>query len=383
MRLTLLTTSLLSLALSACGGGSGTDAGLDSGLFTPFDAGPPAFPDASTDSGLPELFTIRLAHQIPGMTGTEASIGSAHVCAWLYNGDARVPVPPQFLTQATGPIPFRGVSPYLPFRTIDPLDYLIAAYEPADLSAGCPSAPDAAGAPTPVVTGRVAAADAPTGSVVTALLTGLAPGTLGAPAGELPMICDPTPDPTPFDAACSAALAGRMIVVRDDLTPPASGRARVRVSNQLANIAPLGFNVCYEASLAPDTSMPPGACVDTDPNDVPEMLFANVTYGTVTEYIERAPITPTVPTMGFGGALYLVPETGASGCPPFSLIPGGRCLPVLAAFPEAPPSPNIQPQLEEGEIATIFITGALGLSGDDAAAFGSLFFMWQDNLTGE
>lgn len=371
----------LCLALAACDGDGDPDAGVDAGLFTPFDAGPRAFVDAAIDAGPPAVFTVRLAHQIPGMTGTEESPGAAHVCVWLFNDARQVPLPPQFLTQSTGPIPFRGVSPYLQLAVVSPLDYVMALYEPSDVATGCPSDPYASDAPEAALLDRLPADATPVDSVSTALAIGFARGTLGADEGALPARCDPTPNPAPFDEPCPEAFAARLIVVADDLTPPADGMARLRVSNQIQNIAPVGFNVCYEASLAPDVSMPPGACLDTNPSDTPSLLFANVTPGTVTEYVERAPITPTVPSMGFGGAIYLVPETtGATGCPPFAALPAGsRCLPILAAFPTAPPAANIQPQLVDGAIGTLFISGVLGLSGEDAAAFGSLMFIWQDN----
>ena len=361
--------------------GSGPD---DGGVHPGFDVGPPIDTgvDAAIDAGPDPMFRVRVVHDVVGMEGTDEAPGAAHLCAWLMNGERLVPVPPTFLTESTGPIPFRGVSPYVPFFVVDPLDYRIGVYEPAALAAGCPADPDAADAPRAVHLGRIAPGDVPDGSTSSVLTTGLARGSLGAAEGELPAICDPTPDPAPFDAPCGDALEARLAVVRDDLRPPAAGMAKLRVSNQIPNIAPLGFNVCYEASLVPDTAGPPGRCVDADGSDAPAVLFSNVRYGEVTEYVERAPIVPTVPASGAGGAIFLVPETGGTGCPPFSLLPASaqRCLPILAAFPTPPPADNIRPHLADGDVTTLMISGALGLSGDDAAAFGSLLFLWQDDF---
>ncbi|HJL14055.1 MAG TPA: hypothetical protein RMH99_00295 [Sandaracinaceae bacterium LLY-WYZ-13_1] len=372
------------LLLAACDGGDDADAGLDAGPRPDaglYDAGV----DAGLDAGPEPTFRVRLVHDVPGMTGTEEAPGSAHVCAWLYNGERRVPLPPNFLTRSTGPIPFRGVSPYVPFAVVDPLAYRLGVYEPTDVAEGCPEDPLASGAPSPVLLEDLEADQVPADSVSSVVLTGLLEGTLGADGGALPSVCDPTPDPAPFDEACPGGLAARMIVVSDDPSEPAEGMAKLRFAQQIPNIAPVGFNLCYEPSLAPDPEGPPGTCIDTVPDDTPSTLFADVGYGEVTAYAERAPITPTVPSMGFGGAFFLVPETGGVGCPPFTALPESsqRCLPVLAAFPTPPPSDNIRPQLEAGQVTTLFATGLLGLAGDDAEAFGSSLFLWQDDYVAE
>ena len=202
----------------------------------------------------------------------------------------------------------------------------------------------------------------------------------------LPDLCNPAPDPAPFDETCTAEVAAQLIVQPDPQTEPGADMALIRVSQQLPNISPVPFNVCYEPTLAPNPSGPPGSCTDTDPGDTAETLFALVGYGSTTDYTERAPIVPTNPLAGFGGAIYLVADaSGTRGCPRFTDLAASEqaCLPILAMFPSPPPSDNIQPQLEAGHRTTLFINGAFGLSGDDAMSFGPSMFMWQDNFVAE
>src|SRR5690606_24003006 len=145
---------------------------------------------------------------------------------------------------------------------------------------------------------------------------------------------------------------------------------------------PAGFNVCYDPDLVPSPTER-GVCSEPASESDPTLLFANVTYGTVTHYTEVDPLQPTgALSPGVGGGIYLVLETtGSTGCPPFDALPAPlqRCYPMIAAFPPPPPpSDNIRPNLAAGDVSTIFIAGAAGLSGAEAA-YASSMILWQDN----
>ena len=294
------------------------------------------------------------------------------MCTWLENGGVLLPVPPQWLTRSLGPLPFRGVSPYVAFPSIAPVDYLLGVYDASALPTGCPVDPRASGAPTPALLDTIAPADVPTDTVSTIVLTGWLPGTFGAEPTDLPSRCG---------ATLSSRVANRASrrIVRDDLTPAPATMARLRASNQIAGVDPAPFNVCYDATLVPMPTAPT-TCTDVDPTDAPTALFRALAYGETTDYADRAPITPTIPTMGVGGALYLVVETGGVGCPAYNPAAHGGCLPIVQAFPEPPPAENIQPALFEGDVATLFISGVLGLDSPDREAFGPAMFFWRDNL---
>ncbi|MBZ0118895.1 MAG: hypothetical protein K8H88_17990 [Sandaracinaceae bacterium] len=369
------------LGLAACGGGGGTDAGTDAGPSDagPMDAGPDGGPpmiDAGPDGGPPPMFQVRLANNIPGFSS--ASGFGLDVCFWgSIADDTVVPGTTEWLTQTIGPVPFRGVSPYRERVLVAALRYVIGLYDPAVIRpAGCPANPYDAAAPDPVLLEVVNGATLSVGARYSAIATGLAPDTLGATGGAFPSVCGAPPT---FGAPCAGTVAPRLLLVEDDATAPASGMARLRVSNQVANL-PVGFNVCYDPSLVPMAGNP--ACSDTNPADTPETLFPNVTYGTVTEYAERAPIEPTITAMGIGGGIYLVPETGTAGCPAYDAAMFGGCLPILAAFPTPPGADNIQPSLSDGDIDTIFIQGVAGQPANPDATMDvsvKLFF-WQDNF---
>ena len=354
-------------ALGSCDPDGGGDAGADSGRAdtAPFDS---ARPDtAVVDSGPPPGFAVRLSHDIPGMVGAppaaggETVVGGAHVCTWLENGGVLLPVPPQWLTRSIGPLPFRGVSPYVPFPTIAPVDYLLGVYDAADLAGGCPVDPRAGEAPPAAVLDTISPDAVPTGTRSTIILNGWLAGTFGAAETERPSLCGPT-----LSGPCGQAAA--RTIVNDDPRMPPPSMARVRASNQIANVDPAPFNVCYDATLVPMAATPT-VCMDVNPGDLAEALFAAVGFGVTTDYVERAPLVPTIPAMGVGGALYLVVETGATGCPPYEAGVHGGCLPIAAAFPEPPPAENIQPMLAEGHVSTLFINGSLGLSEPERATF--------------
>ena len=172
----------------------------------------------------------------------------------------------------------------------------------------------------------------------------------------------------------------------DDQTEPAAGMARLRVSHQIPNTTPLPVYVCYDPGLVPTDAM--GGCTDTTPPPAgtdEESLFGPVEYGTTTDYVERDPIEPTIPSMGAGGGIYLVAQIPPrDGCVAFSALTAGeqRCLPILDAFPTPQPSDNIQPSLEAGDITTLFLNGVLSRPDDPPqpqAGFPPAFFLWQDN----
>ena len=397
-RQTLAAIAALGLIVGACDDGvDDTDAGLGGAvdMDTGVDDGDTGVEmdtgvDEDTgpgDAGPPPSFQIRLVHNLPGLTGTAAAPGSAHLCLWVSAGGGAIAATKQFLTEATGPIPFRGVSSYVTFPVVAPADYLVGVYEPdAVMTDGCPDDPEDAAAPAARLLATIGPDSVPADSFSSAILSGFATGTFGAADDALPDLCNPAPDPAPFDETCTAEVAAQLIVQPDPQTEPGADMALIRVSQQLPNISPVPFNVCYEPTLAPNPSGPPGSCTDTDPGDTAETLFALVGYGSTTDYTERAPIVPTNPLAGFGGAIYLVADaSGTRGCPRFTDLAASEqsCLPILAMFPSPPPSDNIQPQLEAGHRTTLFINGAFGLSGDDAMNFGPSMFMWQDNFVAE
>lgn len=347
------------------------------------DAGTDGGPgDAGTDAGPTPTFRIRLINDIPGLVGTTDEVGAAHVCAWFSN-EGTVVGPPQFLTQATGPVPFRGVSPYLEFPVVAPIDYLLGLYDPGDLGtpAACPNDPHEGGAPAAAVLAEIAPELVPEGSFVSVVATGLAPDTLGATGGALPSVCNPAGAPT-FMEPCTTFA--QLVVYEDDRTPPASGMTRFRVMNQVANSTPpSGWTLCYDPGVVPMTP-PAMGCTDLTPGARDNVALASaVAYGDATEYQDRAPIVPTgSPIAGIGGGLYLHLEDG-SGCPP--LIAGQACFPILAAFP--PPAAGddalpdeVRPMMEDGAILTVFINGLLPPGAPFEPDFGVSFFVWQDNL---
>lgn len=379
-----LGAALLALCLAACEtvppgvDGGGEDAGRDAGRDGGPDAGAP-------DAGPPQTFTARLVNDVPGYAAVE-------VCMWLTVDGVIVPsdTPGILLTAGDLVVPFRGVSSYIrsDFFVASPLvDFLVALYDAAAFGGTCPNDPSAAGAPRAALVDRIVGAELTVGATYSIIATGFAEGTLDAEEGELPSRCDPLMG---FTRPCGEATGARLVLVDDDLSEPADGRARLRVANMVPNVQPLGFMVCYDPELVPSPDMAMaarGACVEASTMVDPVALTpAPLLYGAVTEYVERDPIQPTLPGIppGVGGGIYLaaVPPTTTS-CPPFSALPVQRCLPILGAFPTPPGADNIQPNLEAGDVTTLFIQGALGVT--EAADpreedYRVRFFLWQDDL---
>jgi hypothetical protein len=362
--------------LIACDGGGDPDGGPgqpDGGPIA--DAGTDAGPQV--DAGPAPTFIARLANNVPGHAAVE-------VCMWTAVGGTIVPAnaPGVLLTAGDVVVPFRGVSSYIEgnpfFIAYDVVDFRVALYPAEGFGGTCPNDPEAGGAPDAVLIDTILGADLEADGRYTILATGFDEGTLGAADGELPSRCGPT-----LDQPCDEAAAARLVLASDDLSDPAEGMARLRVSAQVPNVAPAGFNVCYDADLVPSASER-GVCSEPAPATDPTLLFANVTYGSVTDYAEIDPIQPTSALApGVGGGIYLVLETtGTTGCPPFSALPAPlqRCYPMIAAFPPPPPpSENIRPNIAAGDVSTIFIAGAAGLSGAGAPDASSMR-RWQDNI---
>jgi len=354
-----------------------TDAGVDAGES---DAGPP-----------PETFEIRLANNLPGLVDGSGEAAGLHVCRYISFMGASVGGG-TLLTGTLGPVPFRGVSPRLSALVSE---YLVAMYTPENLGtpAACPDDPVAMGAPTAAIVAVVPQDMLPADSQITLLVTGVGPDTLGASGGALPSLCNDAGAAPTFGALCTAEA--QLLIIEDDQTAPAAGMARFRVSNQVVNSTPpSGFTVCYDPGLVP---MPDGSCVDTTPMAVATdqvALATAVTYGTVTDYEDRAPIAPTdMPAAGSGGGIYLHLED-TMGCPDFTaaVAAGGSsaCYPMLAAAPPTPmgedPLPgNVRFELEADTINTIFISGIVyrpdqAATVDPMGDFGPSFFVWQDDF---
>lgn len=388
MKLNLFLACVCALTLAvACDNDGDPDAGTDAG--TGMDAGEDAGDtmtdggfDAGEDGGPPPAFSVRLVHNIPGMTGSTAIPGGTHICSWVSIADGTViDGTATFLTETLGAIPFRGVSPYLQFPVADPAAYIVGLYEPDSITA-CPADPYDAAATPAVLLAPVAATDVPTDSFSSLIATGLIPGTLTATGSDLPAFCNSGVPPT-FDQPCTDTT--QLLIINDDQTAPAAGESRIRVSNMVVNSAPVGFTVCYDPGLVADPSSP-GSCVaDFTPTD--HVAVATAGYGTATDYVERAPIAPTTVTIPDGaggtmdvpgGALYL--EFGPTCAAP---EPGESCYPIL---PDAlrpvtdPPLPDeVRFQLEPDAVTTIFVSGYLPPGAPFQAAFGASFMIWQDN----
>ncbi len=378
------TTALCAaLLMAACDGGGDPDAG-------PADTGP--LPDVGPrdagmreDGGPPRRFTARIVNDVPGYAAVE-------VCMWITVDGEIVPgdSPGLLLTAGDLVVPFRGVSPYLAsdfFVASPAVEYLVALYDAASFGGACPIDPRVASAPAAALIGTVNGAELEPGGTYSIIAAGLASGTLGADEGELPSLCDPLMG---FTQPCGEAAAGQLFLARDDLSEPAEDMARLRIANLVPNLAPLGFMVCYDPELVPhpDAAMSArGACVEASTSVPPIALNATpVRFGDVTEYAERPPIQPTVPTIppGVGGGIYLAPvPPTATDCPTFDMLPVQRCLPILGAFPTPPPAENVQPNLEAGDVTTLFIQGALGVTEDadpTVEDFRVKLFLWQDDF---
>ncbi len=361
--------ALLAMGLAGCDGGNGgTDAGpADSGPRP--DSGPPPDGgpvDAGTDAGPadagppPGMFEVRLVNNVPGHEALD-------ICLWASVTDNTViPGTAEFLTQSdsVGPLPFRGVSPYVSRTLISGLNFVVGLYPvaPARITA-CPADPFAGDAPIAAVLTTIMGSAIPADSRVSGIATGYAPGTFGA-----------AEDAYPSGERCGGGDCpqSQFLLVVDDTTEPASGQAHLRVSHQVPN-APVSFNICYHPGLVPDPTG--GPCTVAVPDTAPTALFSNVGYEDVTDYSPTAPIQPTLAAMGVGGGIYLEPIVGpGEAC---ATLEGPTvCLPILAAFPTAPPSDNIRPNLAEGDISTIFISGDF----TEAGAYAPQFFIWQDNF---
>ncbi len=378
--------ALSAICLAACetvppevDAGNRDDAGRDAGR----DAGPDA---GAPDAGPPQTFTARLVNDVPGYAAVE-------VCMWLTVDGVIVPsdTPGILLTAGDLVVPFRGVSSYIrsDFFVASPLvDFLVALYDAASFGGTCPNDPTAAGAPRAALLDRIVGADLAVGATYSIIARGFDAGTLGAEEGELPSLCDPLMG---FTQPCSEEATGaRLLLVEDDLSEPAEGRARLRIANMVPNVQPLGFMVCYDPELVPSPDMAMaarGACVEASTTVDPVALTpAPVVFGAVTDYVERDPLQPTLPGIppGVGGGIYLAPvPPTATSCPPFGALPVQRCLPILGVFPTPPGSDNIQPNLEAGDVTTLFIQGALGVT--EAADpreedYRVKLFLWQDDL---
>ncbi|MBX3274048.1 MAG: hypothetical protein KF729_27530 [Sandaracinaceae bacterium] len=383
----------VALALGAwgCDGNGGTDAGTMPGTDAgPRDAGGGGGEDSGmtmmdggggedsgmmmTDAGPPQTFQVRIVNNMPGLTGTTARPGGFHIC--LYVASGATILTSRFVTQTLGPVPFRGVSPYTSLEVIAPLDYIAAFYEPANLGdpAMCPADPNAAGAPTAALIATIPPTALEVNGRYTIITSGLLPDTFGATGGALPSICNPAAAAPTFMAACTQG--SQLLLIEDDDTAPASGNTRVRVSNQVVNSTPpSGFTVCYDPSIVPNPAGD-GTCVDMNPADEAVALATGLAYGMVSAYAERAEIVPTIPAAMAGGGLYVRLEDGMGCTPAFS---GGRCYPILDAWPTAMPADEIQPRMADGSINTIFISGLLPPGAPFAATHGVQFFVWQDN----
>jgi hypothetical protein len=337
---------LLGIAGAGCGDDdgmvevdSGTDAGggVDSG--PPQDTGPPE--DTGVDGGPPPVPVayVRVAHLSPNAQ-------PVRLCLNLLLGDMMLGTP-------TGPlptdsaIPFRGISPYLPFDLNEGITYRVNVFEIGE--GGAVDCTD-----TPLLTVDVDTADLEPDAFYTAGAIGLKP--IDA-EGTLPSVCPNGEMPPTFTQPCPAPLTARIELFEDDSALDAAA-SKIRVLHAIPN-AP-AVDVCY----------------DDDPEDEtpPVAIASNLSFGNASDYFESpAEIADGVITVhAHVPSMSCVPAATLAPLPVAGFLAALRAnedfAPVLAYIPES---------FELNRIYTIFAQGQLPEFADESDT-GVLFLPWQD-----
>lgn len=239
----------LALVVAMAGVGCGddddvvpTDAGTDSGTDS-------AMPDAGMDAGpppTPEVF-VRIAHLSPN--------GSpVRVCTDAIIGGEPIGVPGGPLPPAADPaIPFRGVSPYVPF----PLPAGVEGYRVLIFAETEGPVTSCTGAPT-LSANVMLGEDIEAEGYYTVAAIGF--------VDERPDVCG-----AELDGPCPESLDADLVVFEDDTELDAEA-SKIRVIHAIPNIpAQFGVQICFD----PDTA---------EGEMEPVLLFDRLNFGEATEY---------------------------------------------------------------------------------------------------
>lgn len=315
-------------------GGGGTDSGM-------VDSGPPP-EDTGVDSGPPPVPVayVRVAHLSPNAQ-------PVRLCLNLMLGDMMLGTP-------TGPlptdsaIPFRGISPYLPFDLNEGITYRVNVFEIGE--GGAVDCTD-----TPLLTVDVDTADLEGDAFYTAGAIGLKP--IDA-EGTLPSVCPNGDMPPMFNVECPEALTARIELFEDDSDLDAAA-SKIRVIHAIPN-AP-AVDVCYDD--------------DTEDETPPVAIASNLAFGSASDYFESPAeiadgvitVHAHVPTMS------CVPAATLAPLPLPDTLVAIRMNPAFATVVDYIPE-----SFELNHIYTIFAQGLAPAPIAMANPGGLLFLPWQD-----
>ncbi len=300
------------------------DAGVDTGPM-PMDSGPDTGPVATAN--------VRLAYLIPDGPDMRLCISSLVGGVEAGAPTGPLPAPPD------DPVPFRGITPYIPFALSAGVGYRMKVYQETDTEAGCPDA-----SVEPVIV-----ADIPEGAVdADAYATVALIGLLGDDN-----FCGPT-----FDQPCGETRDARVMLFEDDPAIDAENN-HLRFHNSQVNAPPLDF--CWD---------PDGSGGEMPPVE----LFENVDYGEVTPYLTTVAIERGLLTLHAHVApdMDCVPEAQIAQF----LVPNAFSF-LAGQFGEA--GVNIATTFKVGENVTLFMQGV----GDPDEPFppssdAALLIPWRD-----
>lgn len=315
---------------------SGMDAGRDSAMpdtGTPDDVGPP--PDTGVDSGPPPVPVayVRVAHLSPDTS----PFAGVRVCLNLMLGETMLgePVGPLPTDRA---IPFRGISPYLPFDLNEGITYRVNVFAvDAEGEVDC--------AAEPALTVDVDTADLVGDGHYTAAAIGYSTEQSNCQPG--------------FMTPCMEAQDARIEIFEDDSDLDAAA-SKIRVLHAIPNAPPV--DVCYDAD--PEDETPP------DP------IASNIAFGSASDYFESdAAITTGVISVH-------VHVTGMSCVDSVATTLAQLPIPTAfqataMAFPEEV-RPNIPTTFELNRITTVFAEGIAPMPPSMTNPTGVLFVPWQD-----
>ncbi len=234
-----------------------------------------------------------------------------------------------------GTLPYPGVSSYIPFPTYAApgFAYVVRLYDRAALPFAALGAPcPAVGTLEPVVAGTIETASASPRTTLVAI--GVVPGA--------PVACGASACPPPT-----------ALVIADDPTPGAGGRARV--VHAIPNL-PFPIHVCFDPDFVSPTENGPIPAMRVLPvaSDTDGLAF-----GEVTDFIDVPPLS------GTPGAFFVhLNAPGAPDCFAATLALGPLTLP----FPVPPTAPpEVARTIRAGDVLSLFAFGRMGSPcADDA-----------------
>ncbi|HJL23968.1 MAG TPA: DUF4397 domain-containing protein, partial [Polyangiaceae bacterium LLY-WYZ-15_(1-7)] len=286
-----------------------------------------------TDAGPPAEAFIRVAHLSPNTPPVRVCIQATLMGTPI--GDPTGPLPDP---TTDDPIPFRGISGYIPFAAGDPVTYVIDVFADPDGETVTDCDGEAA-----LQVELTVGEDIEPGMRYTAAAIGLLNATEQNNCGET------------FDAACPEALE-LSAALFEDAAEEMDGMVMVRALHAIPN-AP-GVDVCFD---------PDGSVGEMDPVE----LFENATFGTASDYYMQDSAIEA-------GSLRIFAHVSAEmDCP--AGVEGAEVaeLPIptpealTMAFPEGTP---IAGTYDLGTVNTVFAEGLLGTEG----ATQPLFVPWID-----